>query len=556
MGLLNSFMRAFSIRLRMVGAIAVVLCLLLMVGGTGLWGMGRMQAYNHAFVSHSLSESAALSRLEVGLGSLRRHERDLLIQHDQPDQLRTAKAAWEQALQTVRASMQDMLAGEADEDNRVIEEVAQQLEAYQQAVLPVFAQLEQGGYESPSAADQALGAAHASFDAIDGLMQRVQAILSAEVKDTQAASERESKWVWALFTAVLLVAAIVVAPSTLANMHSITRPLQQAQGLAVSIARGDLTTKPDVRGKDELAELMRCLVDMQTSLSRTVHQVRQTADQINVASHQIADENSDLSQRTEQTASNLQSAASSMEQITAAVRQSAEAARSASSMAQDNATVAQRGGELVKQVVLTMDEINQSSQKIHDIIGVIDGIAFQTNILALNAAVEAARAGEAGRGFAVVAGEVRSLAQRSAEAAREIKGLISNSVERIDVGTQIVHQAGGAIQDIVNNAQKVSSFIAEITTASAEQSQGLAEVNVTVSELDQMTQQNAGLVEHSAVQADNLRAQAQSLSDLVAIFKMLGDGESGHLPLVPAATRGHGGENAYAGRERRQRPRA
>jgi methyl-accepting chemotaxis protein len=294
---------------------------------------------------------------------------------------------------------------------------------------------------------------------------------------------------------------------------------------------------------------------MQSSLCRTVDEVRQTAERINAASRQIAHENTDLSQRTEQTASNLQNAASSMEQITATVRQSADAARSASSMAQDNAAVAQRGGALVKQVVVTMDEINQSSQKIHDIIGVIDGIAFQTNILALNAAVEAARAGEAGRGFAVVAGEVRSLAQRSAEAAREIKGLISTSVERIDAGTQIVHQAGGAIQDIVNNAQKVSSFIAEITTASAEQSQGLAEVNQTVSKLDQMTQQNAGLVEHSAVQADNLREQAQRLSDLVSIFKVLADGERGHLPLVPAATRGHAQQANYSGPERRLQPR-
>lgn len=554
---LNSLMRSFSIRLRMVGAIGVVLALLLLVGGTGLWGMSRMQAFNHQFVEHSLAETVALSQLEVGLADLHRHERDMLIHHASPDQMRASKALWEQAQQGMRQAMQTMLGGEPDEDNASIEEIGRQLDQYNGAALPVLAQLEQMAFESPVAADQALGQAHVALGAVTDHLKRAQEVLSQEVQQTQTESSSASQQVWVLFMVVLGVAALVVVPTTLANMHSITRPLQEAQGLAVSIARGDLTTRPDVRGRDELTELMRCLVDMQSSLSRTVGEVRQAADSIRVASAEIASGNQDLSNRTEQTANNLQGAASSMEQITSAVGQSAEAARAASGMAQDNANVAERGGTLVKQVVSTMDEINQSSQRIHDIIGVIDGIAFQTNILALNAAVEAARAGEAGRGFAVVAGEVRSLAGRSAEAAREIKGLISASVERIDAGTQIVHQAGGAIRDIVDNAQKVSAFIAEITTASAEQSQGLAAVNVTVSELDQMTQQNASLVEQSAAAADSMRDQAQRLSDLVAVFRLLAGDEGGHQPLRPAATRGHGhSDQAYSGPDRRLHPRA
>jgi methyl-accepting chemotaxis protein len=380
-------------------------------------------------------------------------------------------------------------------------------------------------------------------------------VLEAEVKAQVDASDAAGRLALGLFIAVLLVAVVVVVPTTLANMHSICRPLEQAQGLAVSIARGDLTTRPDLTGADELTELMRCLADMQASLSRTVGDVRQVADSIRVASSEIASGNQDLSHRTEETAGNLQQTAARMEQITGTVRQSREAAQSASRMARSNAEVAQRGGEVVGQVVSTMDDIHQSSQKIHDIIGVIDGIAFQTNILALNAAVEAARAGEAGRGFAVVAGEVRSLAQRSAEAAREIKALISASVERVGAGTQLVHQAGSTIRDIVDNAEKVSSFIAEITAATSEQAQGLAEINGAVGQLDQVTQQNAALVEQSAAAADSLREQAQRLAEVVAVFRLSADG-AGHPPLQPAATRGHGAAMApYRGPERRQLPR-
>jgi len=358
-------------------------------------------------------------------------------------------------------------------------------------------------------------------------------------------------FVWG-FVGALLLALLLVLFTTLLNMVSITRPLEQAQGLAVAIARGDLGTQPDLSGHDELAQLMRNLADMQASLARTVGEVRQAAEGIRQASGEIASGNQDLSNRTEQTAGNLQQTAASMDQITAAVQQSSAAARSAQGMAQSNAEVAERGGQVVRQVVSTMDAINQSSQKIHDIIGVIDGIAFQTNILALNAAVEAARAGEAGRGFAVVASEVRSLAQRSAGAAREIKGLIGASVERVQAGTQQVHQAGRTIGEIVGNAQQVSAFIAEISSASGEQASGLAAVNGAVAELDQMTQQNAALVEQSAAAAQALLAQAQRLSELVAVFSLPDAAHPGHPPLQPTATRGHGSLAAYQGLERRR----
>ena len=364
-------------------------------------------------------------------------------------------------------------------------------------------------------------------------------------------SQAVDRWAWWLLLVGLPLMLLLVASTTLLNMLSICRPLEQAQALAVAIARGDLGTQPDLSGRDEITDLMRNLADMQASLARTVGEVRQSADGIRLASSEIASGNLDLSQRTELAAGNLQQTAGRMDQITAAVQQSSAAARSAQGMAQSNAEVAERGGQVVRQVVGTMDAINQSSQKIHDIIGVIDSIAFQTNILALNAAVEAARAGEAGRGFAVVAAEVRSLAQRSAEAAREIKGLIGASVERVQAGTQQVHQAGRTIDEIVSNAQKVSALIAEISSASGEQASGLAAVNGAVAELDQMTQQNAALVEQSAAAAQALREQAQRLSELVAVFRLPDAAHPMHPPLQPTATRGHGRAASYQGAERR-----
>ncbi|MFC7435314.1 methyl-accepting chemotaxis protein [Hydrogenophaga bisanensis] len=253
-----------------------------------------------------------------------------------------------------------------------------------------------------------------------------------------------------------------------------------------------------------------------------VSSVQQSALQIETASQEISTGNHDLSMRTEQTASNLQETAASMEQLNTTVRNSADAARQASQMAVANAEVAARGGQVVGQVVSTMSEIHHSSQKINDIIGVIDGIAFQTNILALNAAVEAARAGEQGRGFAVVAGEVRSLAQRSAEAAKEIKGLIGTSVEKVETGTRLVAEAGTTIDDVVANAQRVADIIGEITAATSEQSQGISQVHTAVSQLDQMTQQNAALVEESAAAAESLKDQAQRLTEAVKIFRVDG----------------------------------
>jgi methyl-accepting chemotaxis protein len=273
-------------------------------------------------------------------------------------------------------------------------------------------------------------------------------------------------------------------------------------------------------GRPAPGSLMQAMQNMVSSLRSTVVQVRAASDSIHTASQEIASGNHDLSARTEQAASSLEETAASMEQLTSTVRQSADAARQANQLAANAAEIAVRGGQVVGQVVTTMDEINHSSKKISDIIGVIDGIAFQTNILALNAAVEAARAGEQGRGFAVVAGEVRNLAQRSAEAAKEIKNLIGASVNRVEAGSRLVADAGQTMSEIVGSVQRVSGIIGEITAAAGEQSDGIGQVNVAVTQLDQMTQQNAALVEESAAAAESLKEQATRLTEVIGIFRV------------------------------------
>jgi methyl-accepting chemotaxis protein-1 (serine sensor receptor) len=336
---------------------------------------------------------------------------------------------------------------------------------------------------------------------------------------TQEAAEHyatQRNWLVAACVLTFLAAGVVGWLVT----RAITRPLAEAVQIAEAVAAGDLTAKAAVRRHDEVGQLLHALQRMNQSLSGIVQRVRMSSDGIATGSSQIATGNADLSQRTEQQASALQQTAATMEELSSTVRHNADNARQANQLAAGATRVADEGGAVVGRVVEKMKNIHEGSRQIADIISVIDGIAFQTNILALNAAVEAARAGEQGRGFAVVAGEVRSLAGRSAEAARQIKTLISTSVEQVEEGTRLADQAGQTMTEVVSSIRRVGDIVAEISSASAEQSQGVGQVGDAVAQLDRVTQRNAALVEESAAAADSLRQQAQTLVEAVSVFKL------------------------------------
>jgi methyl-accepting chemotaxis protein len=332
--------------------------------------------------------------------------------------------------------------------------------------------------------------------------------------------------------AITAVAIILGCAAAAWVTRSITRPINQAMQVARRVADGDLSAQIEVASNDETGRLMQALKDMNDSLARIVGEVRSGSDAISTASNQIASGNLDLSSRTEHQASALQETASSMEELTSTVKQNADNASQANQLAASASEIAVKGGAVVSEVVQTMGSINESSKKIADIIGVIDSIAFQTNILALNAAVEAARAGEQGRGFAVVASEVRNLAQRSAAAAKEIKALIDDSVERVGAGARLVDQAGATMDEVVASVKRVTDIIGEITQASHEQSAGIEQVNDAITQMDDVTQQNAALVEQAAAAAQSMQDQAATLARVVGVFKL--DGRHGTTTVVPS----------------------
>ena len=415
-----------------------------------------------------------------------------------------------------------------DNEKQGAKELQTAFKAYYDARAPWFALMKEGkvaeAAELRAKTTTPFGAA--TVKALAGQFDLHKANALASLKAAEVAEGRMQ----AALAAVALLLLLPV-PAVWWLGRSIVRPVEQAIRNLEAVADGDLSRDipQDLRG--EMGRMLGALGRMQDRMRLMIGNIRQTADSIQVASSEVASGNIDLSQRTEQTAGRLQQTASSMEELTVTVKQTADSAGTANQLASSASAVAQRGGAVVAQVITTMDEITTSSKRIADIIGTIDGIAFQTNILALNAAVEAARAGEQGRGFAVVASEVRSLAQRSAEAAREIKSLIGKSVESVESGSRLVADAGTTMTEIVASVQRVTDIIGEISAAASEQSAGIGNVNVAVSELDQMTQQNAALVEQSAAAAQSLADQSRKLAGVVATFRLA----QGSPALAPAA---------------------
>ncbi|MGI4858546.1 MAG: methyl-accepting chemotaxis protein [Janthinobacterium lividum] len=380
----------------------------------------------------------------------------------------------------------------------------------------------------PSAGDRAVAGVDRQPAAL--LDQAAHRIAEDSAREAAGAAA-DARWASRLSLGLMLLVAVATLAGGILFSRTISRPLGKALDCARAVARGDLSAELDTRGKDEIGDLLRALQDMQHSLSHVVSNVRRNAEGVAVASAQIASGNQNLASRTEEQAASLGETAASMEELTATVRLNADNARQASTLTGTASDTAARGGAVMNDVVETMRGISDSSGKVADIIAVIDGIAFQTNILALNAAVEAARAGEQGRGFAVVATEVRMLAQRSATAAKEIKGLIAQSAERVGAGTAQVRDAGQIIADIVGSVQRVTDIVGGISSASQEQSRGIEQINVAVTQMDEVTQQNAALVEEASAAAQSLALQAGSLRDAVAVFTLRGD--AAVAPHVP-----------------------
>ena len=529
-----------SIRARLYFGTIFSLVLLVIIGAMGFIALDRTRGTLEVLFSQRVQTLTDMSDLRTALGDLRRAEKDIIINFNNTVEVAALRESWGKTLAALRKSLADVCQVQAGDAAFVaaIDKSLDEIKQYEAGIVPIFDQIERAQI------DGAGGGAYADrlkthMEATDQLFSRLATSAREQMQEARQGVDTLAATMSGLIGVALVLALAVLIPLTYLSVRSITRSLAQARDLAERIAGGDLSRDTQALNHDEVGQLVTAMGRMQQSLRGLVRQVQDAAGNISTASSEIATGNHDLSQRTEQTAANLEEAASSMEMLTSTVQQSAQASRQASDFASSAAEVAARGGAVVSQVVSTMDQITTSSRKIADITGVIDSIAFQTNILALNAAVEAARAGEQGRGFAVVASEVRSLAQRSAGAAKEIKELIGSSVERVEDGSRLVSQAGQTMTEIVGSVRRVSGIIHEITASAAEQSDNIGHISQSVTQLDQMTQQNAALVEQSTAASESLREQALQLTRAVSQFK-LHDGaaasaQPGGLPAAAAA---------------------
>ncbi len=520
-------MKNIKLTYLLVGTVLAFWAAFLILAGLGAWGLSRGAADLREVHDVRMLRSEQLHTMIENVQA-NRTELLLMFQHDPGGALHGLHdhglelhlKRYTQRREATHQAWQRLQAADLDAQERsLIDAVSAARKAW---VAKADAALEGVGREefTPAVMQTYLVAGRTEGEA---LMKALRAAIEHQDQAADAAASAalalSNQLLWA-YAGLALLMGLPGSWITVAMMRRLRAGLEQAGQAAQAIAQGDLSHAVPVDGRDEIGVVLAQMQAMQLSLSAVIGQVREAAQTIDTAASEVAAGSTDLSHRTEQTAASLQQTASSAEELGATVAQTAQHAERASQEATQAAEVARRSGEVVQQVVGTMREIDGSSKKIADIIGVIDGIAFQTNILALNAAVEAARAGESGRGFAVVAGEVRSLAQRSADAAREIKSLIQASVERVDAGARLVDEAGRSMGDVVGSIQHVANLVGEIRLASREQSEGVNQVSQAVGQMDQATQQNAAMVEQSAAAAGSLRQQAQQLVQVIGAFRV------------------------------------
>ncbi len=511
----------FTIRTRLYALAALSMLAMLLIGGSGLWSLATARAQFAHYQDNDVASLVELANIRASVGNLRRYEKDLLINLADDKAVERYKRDWDGAYEKVTRGLKAMDALDiAPEIKALPPQMLKALERYRQGFEGIHAEVVRRSYADTAAANRATEPIKGPVREMDKQLGEMTQLIDERADQVVKELATQERSIRLALTSIMLVAIAVIAVYTFFNIRSILTPLKAAVSSAELISRHDLSQSITVQGRDETSAVMRGVAAMQGSLATVVSGVRQATDSIATASREVAVGSQDLSQRTEQAAANLEQTASAMEQLTASVTHNADSARQASQLALTAAEVARRGGSVVGEVVNTMGRISASSAKIGDIISVIDGIAFQTNILALNAAVEAARAGEQGRGFAVVAGEVRTLAQRAAAAAKEIKALITASGESVDSGSQLVERAGQTMQEIMGAIERVSGIVGEISSATNEQSTGINQIGQAIANLDQMTQQNAALVEQSAAAAQSLQQQADELARSVAVFKL------------------------------------
>jgi methyl-accepting chemotaxis protein len=510
----------FKIGTRLAAGFATLLVLLFALGASALLQMSHVYDGTLQLGNDWLPSVQAAGNMQAHASNVRRTTLLALLANS-PQELQAQRAAHDEAvtkLTTVLADYQKLVS--SPQEQQLYEQIKSAWTAYSGTDAKIFELLNKTGDDVRAAHDLSNGEASTEFlSLLKSINEDIELNRKGSVREVANAATNYHSAI--LSSSVLIVIAIIAGVGIgVVVTRSITAPIARAVKVAQTVAEGDLTTVIRVTGKDETSQLLRAMGEMNDRLVEVVGRVRRSSESIATGSAQIAAGNTDLSQRTEEQAASLEQTAASMEQLTATVRQNAENAMQGNSLAATASEVAMRGGQVVGRVVQTMGEISRSSQQVAQIITVIEGIAFQTNILALNAAVEAARAGEQGRGFAVVAGEVRTLAQRSAAAAKEIKDLIGASVEHVSSGSRLVEEAGRTMDEVVQSVRRVTDLMGEISAASGEQHTGIEQVNLAIGQMDGVTQQNAALVEEASAAAQSMASQSSTLRELVAVFRI------------------------------------
>jgi methyl-accepting chemotaxis protein len=510
-----------KISTRLILGFGIVLAGALLLAGAGWVGLHRQSAVAHAVVEQDVQFLRAVSSIRTRVQTLRRFEKDSLLNVARPEKVKEYRQKWEESRKRIdELLLQARATAVTAEETKRLDLLGRSLAQYASSMAPVEEALLSGAITSSEAGYHRVeefrqvirDTEEVTQELFDDASRRIEA-----ARPVLAGIEHDVTF--ALISVAVIVMALAAFIALLIS-RSIIVPVGEAVRVAEALAKGDLTQKVETGSKDEIGRLMHALKGTVGQLASIVGRIKETSDMVGTASREIAQGNTDLSTRTEEQASALEETSASMQQMTATVGQNAQNAKKVNELAAQASGVAAKGGEVVREAVGTMNGITQSSKKIADIIGVIDGIAFQTNILALNAAVEAARAGEQGRGFAVVASEVRSLAQRSAAAAKEIKDLITDSVSKVDAGSRQVNDAGRTMEEIVASVKKVTTLISEITAASQEQAQGIEQVSETMTQLEKVTQQNAAMVEEASAAAGSLEEQSRELASAVGAFTL------------------------------------